>query len=288
MALSLRTSDHRLRAGWRILGFLIVFYALAIPASLAVLAAIPRLALEPAAAGALKGTVVALVATIAVLLARRHLDHQSFVSLGLAPSRPFADLLFGFGVSAVIVAAAIGVQVALGWATVQSGGATTGQAFLVFVGSAATIAWWEELVFRGYVLQNLIEGLGRPSAVTTSVILTGLFHVANPHATVTSTLIIAAIGYMHIVAYLLTRQLWLTLGLHAGWNFAQGGLFGLPVSGRPSASVLSTSLTGPSWASGGPFGLEASLPGLIYPVLAIAASYLWSRRGSATLRERGI
>jgi len=70
-------------------------------------------------------------------------------------------------------------------------------------------------------------------------------------------------GVMLAAAYLLTRRLWLPIGIHAGWNFTQGGIFGVSVSGHPSGGLLDGTLSGPEWLSGGVFGVEASIVAVI-------------------------
>jgi hypothetical protein len=69
---------------------------------------------------------------------------------------------------------------------------------------------------------------------------------------------------MLAAAYMLTRRLWLPIGLHAGWNFTQGGLFGVAVSGNASHGLLQGTLTGPVWLSGGEFGTESSVVAIIF------------------------
>ena len=68
---------------------------------------------------------------------------------------------------------------------------------------------------------------------------------------------------MLAAAYVLTRRLWLPIGIHAGWNFTQGGIFGVSVSGHPSGGLLDGTLTGPEWLSGGDFGAEASIVAVV-------------------------
>ncbi|MGN6057582.1 MAG: CPBP family intramembrane glutamic endopeptidase, partial [Sphingomicrobium sp.] len=55
------------------------------------------------------------------------------------------------------------------------------------------------------------------------------------------------------------RSLWMPIGLHAAWNFTQGYIFGVPVSGQAQQGLVTAKLSGPVLLSGGGFGLEASL-----------------------------
>ena len=92
----------------------------------------------------------------------------------------------------------------------------------------------------------------------------GLAHVLNPGATWFSSFAIAVeAGLLLGGAYMLTRSLWMPIGLHAAWNFTQGAIFGVPVSGNPTQGLLLARLSGPNILSGGDFGLEASIIALI-------------------------
>ena len=79
---------------------------------------------------------------------------------------------------------------------------------------------------------------------------------------------------------MLTRRLWMAIGIHAAWNFTQSGIFGVPTSGFPMKGVLVSELSGPEWLSGGAFGAEASVVTLtICTVAGVALLALAHRRG---------
>ena len=104
----------------------------------------------------------------------------------------------------------------------------------------------------------------------------------NPGASWVSTLGILLAGLFLALPYLLTRQLWLSIGLHIGWNFFEGVVFGFPVSGLPFYRLMRTSITGPETWTGGAFGPEAGL--VLIPSLALGAAliFLYSKhRGQA-------
>ncbi len=278
MAKSYYGDDGRLRPGWRILRFVGLFYLFAITGTLIVRFSLRGGGIDPAVSAAIKGLLVVIAATLSVVIARRRLDRRSFASLGLDRAQAGSDLLFGFAVGGGFVALAIGVQAWLGWATVQVSSASLATLILLFIGTAAGIAWFEEIVFRGYLFQNAVEGLGQTRAIVVMTVVSGLVHVLNPHAGVVSTLIVAAIGLQHIVAYLWSKQLWLAIGTHAGWNFFQGAVFGLSVSGRPTDSLFKTTFHGPAWASGGSFGIEAGVFGVVWAFGGMLVIWLWCRR----------
>jgi len=120
--------------------------------------------------------------------------------------------------------------------------------------------FFEELLVRGVLYRILEESLGTWIALALSAVLFGLAHVANPNATLITTMAIALeAGLLLAAAYSFTGRLWFATGLHCAWNFTQGGIFGLPVSGHPMTGLLVGTVSGPTWISGGEFGVEASL-----------------------------
>jgi uncharacterized protein len=123
---------------------------------------------------------------------------------------------------------------------------------------AASLA--EEVAFRGYPFQRLIEAMGPTMATLVISGVFGLVHLANPDATYSSTLVTILAGWTLALAYLRTRALWLPWGLHFAWNASMGVLFGLPVSGlRTFSPVITTNTHGPLWLTGDGYGPEGGL-----------------------------
>jgi uncharacterized protein len=137
----------------------------------------------------------------------------------------------------------------------------------------------EETLFRGIVLRHLEAVVGTWGALVLTSALFGLLHITNEGATWWSSLAIALeAGILLGAAYLLTRRLWLAIGIHAAWNFTQGWVFSVPVSGGDAPlGLLITRRIGPDWLTGGDFGLEASV---IAMLLATGAG-LWLLRRAA-------
>lgn len=153
---------------------------------------------------------------------------------------------------------------------------------------------FEETLFRGVVLRQLERLAGTWWALALSSILFGALHMGNPDATWTGAIsIMVEAGILLGGAYLLTRRLWFAVGIHAAWNFTQGWVFSIPVSGTGQPiGLLITERNGPQWLTGGKFGLEASMAAVV--VATIAGLFLlwkayrkggfvppmWSRRHS--------
>jgi membrane protease YdiL (CAAX protease family) len=140
----------------------------------------------------------------------------------------------------------------------------------------------EEVMFRGYPFQRLIEAVGPVWAVTVASALFAAAHLGNPNAggvlswAFFNTI---AIGVVLAVAYLRTRTLWFPFGIHFGWNFALGFVFGLPVSGMSDFSIIvHGTIRGPRWLTGGAYGLENSGAAAFLLMLSLLA-VLAGRRG---------
>ena len=118
----------------------------------------------------------------------------------------------------------------------------------------------EEILTRGILFRIMEEGIGTWLAVTVSALIFGFMHIWNANATVFSSISIAlTAGVILAMLYVITRQLWIPIGLHMGWNFTLGGIYGAPVSGGDAAGLLKAEFPGPEWLTGGSFGPEASV-----------------------------
>ena len=171
---------------------------------------------------------------------------------------------WGFGLFAVIVL----VAAILGVYRVEGYGGASGL-LAALIANALFPAVSEEILFRGIVFRWVERFAGTWAGLVVSSALFGAAHLANPAATWTSTIFIAVeAGVLLGGVYMLTRNLWLPIGLHAAWNFTQGGIFGVPVSGLPDNGLIDSSLRGPEILSGGPFGLEASIIALVVATAA--------------------
>lgn len=179
----------------------------------------------------------------------------------------------------LLFATIICVLWAQGWATYEgytgSQGITT--AALIFAAGVT----FEELIYRGAIFRILEETLGTTAALALSALLFGVSHLGNNAATLASALSIAVAGGITFgLTYTLTRSLWLPIGVHFGWNFTQGALFGAAVSGYQLHGAFRFSFSGPTWVTGGPFGPEASIYTTLFGILfAFGFGELARRRG---------
>jgi hypothetical protein len=182
--------------------------------------------------------------------------------------RGAAHLPAGALVGAAMMAA---VQIVLGALGLAAFGPGSGLAGLVagLVAAVAT-AVFEELLFRGVLFRIVEQACGTTVALIVSAAFFGLAHSFNPGATLFSDVAIAVeAGLMLALAFAATRSLWLAIGIHAGWNFAEGSLFGVQVSGGAAPpSLVHATLHGPQILTGGAFGPEASIVAIAICTLA--------------------
>ena len=266
----LSPDELRLRAGWRLFGH----FALLFPVSFII--AYPLDWLSKITSDSVSITNELLLITLSIYIARRLLDRRSFSSLGLKwDSLAMRDMLIGIGITAPMMGLIFISELAFGWIHFE-GFAWEQISLFEIIGALGSwalififVGWYEELRSRGYHLQNLAEGLNIPWAVFISSSLFALLHMFNPHASWISTLGILEAGFFLAFAYLRTKQLWLSIGLHIGWNFFEGPVFGFPVSGMDTFQLLVQNTKGPEIITGGEFGPEAGL--ILLPALGLGA-----------------
>jgi membrane protease YdiL (CAAX protease family) len=137
-------------------------------------------------------------------------------------------------------------------------------AMLAFLPACILTGVLEEILIRGIVFRILEQWLGSWMALLISAVVFGVLHLLNPGATLLNAAAISIeAGVLLAAAYMLTRRLWLCIGTHIAWNFTQGGIFSVAVSGGENKGLLRSTLVGPDWLTGGTFGAEASVVALV-------------------------
>ncbi|MBB6145174.1 hypothetical protein HNQ77_003132 [Silvibacterium bohemicum] len=148
---------------------------------------------------------------------------------------------------------------------------------LIFLDFAilAIAALAEEVAFRGYPFQRLIDAIGPGAATFLISILFALIHWNNPGSTAASTLVTFLAGWLLALTYLRTRALWVGWGFHVAWNVIMGILFGLPISGITNFSpVFATNTIGPAWITGGDYGPEGSAICAVVMLVLLIVMYI--------------
>src|SRR5215469_4717747 len=197
----------------------------------------------------------------------------------LALDQAFSYFALGAGTGFLLFGSVFGTLWDKGYATYEGylGLDELPSAALIF---AANVVF-EELVFRGAIFRIVEDSLGTTLALAVSALLFGLSHLANNGATLVSALSVAVAGGITFgLTYTLTKSLWLPMGIHFGWNFTQGAVFGSAVSGYEPRGALKFRLAGPSLVTGGAFGPEASVYTILFAIiLAAGLCTLAYRRG---------
>lgn len=214
----------------------------------------------------------ALLSTLLVASFRKFIDRTPFASLGLKFTAYKKDAILGLLTGIILLLMATLIMVAnknLLWT------GTSLDMYALFTGLLLMllVAFYEELVFRGYILNNLLQSLNQQSSLLISAALFALAHFGNPGIGIIGFLNIFLAGVLLGINYVYTKNLWFAVMLHFSWNFFQGPVLGFHVSGIQLTSILSQQTSGAAFITGGPFGLEASLITTFLYLLAIGIFY---------------
>jgi membrane protease YdiL (CAAX protease family) len=242
---------------------------------IAVMPHVPPASRENAAIAMEIASAVALLLIYWVFV--RWMEHRRIGELApeRAPGNLLAGALIGLGLFSSVIAALSAMGVA------HVGQFNSGQSLLRATNMAVLSGIGEELIFRGVVYRIFEEMFGSLVALLVSAAFFGATHLANPGATLTSGAAIALeAGVLLGVSYMMVRNLWLPIGLHFGWNFAESAIFGSVVSGNAFSGLFATTMTGPELLTGGKFGPEASVISVaICAAAAVAILVVAMRRG---------
>ena len=263
--------SKRLRSGWRFAVFLAALLVGGGAFGAAAVALIYGAGLPIDQGGGVFFAINSLLTLIPTLLVGwlcgKFLEGLPFKALGAWFTKYwFGHFVLGCLIGALTICLAVVIAVVFGGlrfapninADTASIARTAALALLVFAVAAAA----EEALFRGYILQTFARsGLAWFAIIMTSIFF-GLLHFGNPNAGNISTANTMLAGIWFGVAYLKTRDLWFVWALHLVWNWMQGAVFGIEVSGLTditTAPVLVELDTGPAWLTGGDYGIEGGL-----------------------------
>lgn len=293
--------EARVRAGWRILIYTLlwIFAPAAVGRLVGDWLTMPLMSVFPTVAGIAPHALTVFLRLVVILagawLAARLLDRRPLSGFGLRINRAWwLDFGFGLALGALLMAFVFGVEWMAGWVAVTGALRVTlpGVSFVMAILGAlllfVVVGITEELLARGYHLRNLAEGLNSdPVGPRTAIVLAwlfssslfGLLHIFNPNATWYSTVALMIVGLFFGLGYVLTGSLAIPIALHISWNFFQGNVFGYPVSGNTfdSATFFATRQQGPLLWTGGAFGPEAGLLGMIAIGLGALLTLGWVR-----------
>ena len=243
-----------------------------------------------------KGAIRITISFLAVWLAGHFLDKRLFTDFGLSINKDWwIDFTFGVVLGTLAISSIFIFQYSAGWIKVTDTFYVSqeSQSFIiplvVFLFLFICVGVDEELRSRGYILTNIAEGLsskrmGQKVPILLALIISSsmfsLFHIGNPNITTLALLNIILAGIILGTAFVLTGQLALSIGLHIAWNFFQGPVFGFPVSGQSFAgvaSVIKIEQGGPEFWTGGAFGPEAGMIGILAMISGILIILGWAK-----------
>src|SRR5690606_17351208 len=247
-----------------------------------VVSVLPR---HPLEWGSRIATLVAAILASSITLYQFDRRRPGALGFGLYRGVP-REFLGGFSIGSALVAAITTLLFATGSLRLAEDSGSAGDYLwfltwtLVFFAVSAAV---EEALFRGYAFQVLVTGVGPVPATVVSAGLFAFLHAFNPEVTALGLANIFAAGVLLCIAYLKTRSLWFTTGLHVAWNWTMGSLLDLPVRGLTFDTPLYTgALGGTEVLTGSGFGPEG---GLIATVVLVGGALLLTRSKRFTESE---
>ncbi len=282
----------RPRAGWRLFlyfGLTFIVVLLIMMPLIMVDELVPADLIDEDDGRVLSVFVFLLATLLTTKWAARSLDRRSIESYGLRFDRRWLrDYIFGLTAGAAQMFFIFTVLWSAGFIRVKDVrfNATVAGALLAGLLVHLAVGFYEELSSRGYQLLNFEESLrwwnprvAMVFAVLASSVIFGFLHAGNPNASAISTTNLVVAGVSLAVPVLLTRQLGISAGAHASWNFVQGPVLGMAVSGMmPESPVVAVVPTGPEFMTGGAFGPEAGIVSLVAEFLFIGGVIVYVRR----------
>lgn len=271
-----------IRAGWRLLIFLIIFVVLGVvlQAALMHVPAIARhlhrpgkgtpMVMTPGRQIFSEGTTVALLFFSVWLMSR--IEKKSFADYGLPAQGAFGKrfwqgIAYGFA-SISLLMAAIGALHGFSLGSLAlSGGQIAKYGFLYGIGFIL-VGFFEEFSFRGYMQATLASGMGFWPAAIALAILFGAAHGGNSGEKIFGLVMAGSYGLFAAFTLERTGNLWFAIGDHAAWDWGETYFYSTPDSGLlAKGHLLNSSFHGPAWLTGGTVGPEGSW--LVFAVVVI-------------------
>lgn len=222
----------------------------------------------------------ALMCALGYVFYVRRFEHRAVTELGaLGAGR---EWLFGAGLGTLLCLATLAPLALLGFYSVQGFNAWT--VVLMTIPEMALVSVFEEILVRGILFRIAEQAWGSRRALLISGAFFVLAHLPSDDINLMGVVATAVAATGFAAAYMLTRRLWLPIGMHFAWNLLFSAVFSVPVSGHEAKGWIQGSLSGPVWLSGGRYGVEASASTVLVWTLATVA-LLWaaSQRGQFVL-----
>lgn len=213
-----------------------------------------------------------------VWLFMKYVDREKFMDIGLHLNDRLKELFIGFFLGTIIMFLGFGLLQLLGEIQFQEV-VFNFRDLLISIILFLLVSFTEEILFRGYVLRNLMYSFNKYIALILSALLFSFLHGLNPSIDTLGFTNIFLAGILLGITYIHTKNLWFPIALHFSWNFFQAFL-GFKVSGQDAYSFVKFSINEPSILNGGEFGFEGSIFSLIAMLLTITAIVIYYHRQS--------
>ena len=287
----LNNYQNRLKSGWRILIYFLLFFTIFALASLIIQNLISIRIIR----SLISFLIISAIALGTLWLGGRYLDHRKFKDYGFNISRKWwLDFTFGIVLSSFLFCIVFLFEKAMGWINLvdyfqnQREG-YIGMPFVIpFIMGLIfyiIVGFYEEILFRAYLITNLSEGLNKGNTIAKkaligayilSTIIFGFFHSGNSNVTILGVINIILLGLFLGLPYILSGELSMSIALHISWNFFQGLIFGFPVSGEQNnLSIIAIEQGGPQIWTGGAFGPEGGFVVSIVLFVGCGFVLLW-------------
>ncbi len=197
-------------------------------------------------------------AFFAVWIFRKYLDNRSIKSLGFSLKNKGKDAFWGFVFGILLISLGF---FSLNFSNLLEVTAITANAKTIIGGFAffVLVAFHEEVVFRGYILNNLMTSMNKYLALSISAIIFALVHGMNPNITILAFINLVLAGLVLGASYIHTKNLWFPIMLHLSWNYFLGPIYGFEVSGLTLETLVHHDVSGNELITGGKFGFEGSI-----------------------------
>lgn len=222
------------------------------------------------------GTLGGLVATI---IAFRTINKKHLSKLRV--QGPLTDMVYGLLLGAGVMTVIFFILVMTNQITLVN--ALSNPQFSYYTIAFAVVfiltGFFEEMLFRGYVMQTMIERHNQRWLVyTVSAIVFGSAHLMNPSVSIIGVINIILVGFLFAYMFESTKSLMLPIGFHITWNFFQGSVYGFAVSGLPPHSLYQVNISGGNdLITGGDFGIEGGLMATLLIVVTFFLTYFYTK-----------
>lgn len=242
----------------------------------------------------LVGSLILLVALlVSTFLVTKYVNKKPLTAIGLSfHSSTFREVGMGCLLGFLMMSGIFVLELAMGYVQVEWIEMSIMNVVWTFLLSAVFFgiaAMGEEILFRGYLFQTLLQGITFLPATVVMAVLFAVVHAMNPNVGTFALINVGLAAVWLTFSYMKTRSLWLPFGLHFAWNFAQTTLYGFPTSGGSFVDKRLVMLTqlGPEWVTGGDFGPEggalATLALLLCTWYLLKAKWIATPEGIITL-----